>query len=181
MPATDATLVASSAVAVSATYPPQGVASTLANARISQIANVTVTSMTFGTASGLVDLITCSDRTYTAAGGATPSVTYDLFTGTDLKDLDGQTCAFRKVKFIQVSIVSGGDAAGIRIGGAAADAWTAFFSAITHKALIFPSGPAYVGGSPAGVAVGTLTKNLFIENLSAVAVTVRILIAGSSV
>lgn len=176
MAMTSGTLTAGSTCAVNGIYPPQGVAGNLANTRVSQTAPVDVTTLTFGTASGQVDLITCSDR----AINATSSATYDLYTGTDLKDLDGQTCAFRKVKFVQVSIITGGDASGVRVGGAASNAWPAFFADASDKALIFPGGPALPGGSPAGVAVGSSTKNLLIENLGAVAVTVRIVIAGTS-
>lgn len=177
MAMTAGTVRASSSVTVNGTFPPQGVTSTLNDTRISQTATTEVTTLTYGTSSGMVDLITTSDRTLTA--GAT--ATYDLYTGTDLKDLDGLTCAFRKVKFINISIVSGGDTAGVTIGGAAADTWVAFFSDTTDKHKIFPSGPAYSGGSPAGVAVGNTTKNLKVENAGAVSVTYRVVIAGTSV
>lgn len=177
MAATDANIRASFGANCSAEYAPQGVSSTLTSTSISQTANSQMTPLTFGTTSGKVDLVTCSDRTLLT----TASATYDLYTGTDLKDLDGLTCAFRKIKFIQISIVSGGDATGIRIGGAASNQWVAFFADVSDKALIFPSGPPFVQGSPAGVAVGATTCNLKIENLSAVSVTLRILIGGTSV
>lgn len=176
MAMTDGSVRASCSATVSGTYPPQGVSSTLNNTTINQTASAEVTTLTYGTTSGKVDLISCSDRTLTA----TTSATYDLYTGTDLKDLDGLTCAFRKVKFIQISIVSGGDASGVQIGGAASNAWVAFFADTSDKHKIFPSGPAYAGGSPAGVAVGATTCNLKVENLGAASVTVRILIAGTS-
>lgn len=181
MAMTAAGVTAETKVTVTGTFPPQGVSSTLTSNRISQSAPVDVGALAFGTASGQVDLITCSDRTLAIQGAAGDDATYDLYTGTDLKDLAGLTCAFRKVKLIQISIVSGGDTAGVRIGGAAADAWAAFFADATDKSLIFPSGPPFLAGSPAGVAVGASTKNLFVENLGAVAVTLRILIAGTSV
>lgn len=176
MAATDANVRASFGASCDATYAPQGVSSTLNSTVIDQVANVQMTPLTYGTTSGKVDLITCSDRTLTA----TTAATYDLYTGTDLKDLDGLTCAFRKIKFIQISIVSGGDATGVRIGGAASNQWVAFFADVTDMAKIFPSGPPFVGGSPAGVAVGATTCNLKIENLGAVSVTYRVLIAGTS-
>lgn len=176
MAMTDGTVRASSAATVSGTYPPQGVASTLADITVTQRASNEVTTLTYGTTSGKVDLISCSDRTLTA----TTAATYDLYTGTGLADLAGLTCAFRKVKLIQVSIISGGDATGVQIGGAASNAWVAFFADTTDMCLIFPSGPVYTGGSPAGVAVGATTCNLKIENLGAVSVTLRILIAGTS-
>lgn len=170
-------LTASSSVAVTGTYPPQGVGTTLDNTIISQKANNSVTPITYGTTSGKANLITCSVRTI----NATTAVTYDLYTGTDLKDLDGQTCAFRGIKFIQVSIVSGGDATGVRIGGAAANTWVAFFADVSDKCLIFPGGPAYQGGSPAGIVVGVATKNFKIENLGAVAVNVEVVAVGTDV
>jgi hypothetical protein len=162
---------------VSGTYPPQGVTGELANHTIPQSAGAEAATLTYGTSSGKVDLITCSDRTLTAGA----SGTYDLYTGTDLKDLDGLTCAFRKVKLIQVSIVSGGDTAGVTVGGAASDQWVGFFGASGDTLTIYPSGPPFLGGQPAGSAVGTTTKNLKILNNGAVSVTVRITIAGSSV
>lgn len=161
---------------VKGTFPPQGVSSTLDPTEISQSASAQMAALSFGTATGQIDLITCSDRTI--AGGA--SATYDLYTGTDLKDLDGNTCAFRKVRLAVVTIVTGGDANGIAVGGAAS-AWPAFFVSGTGRHTIFPSGPPYLGGSPAGVAVGALTCNLKIENLGVASATVRILLAGTSV
>lgn len=180
MAMTDGELSASYSCKVRGTYPPQGVSSTLATTKISQNANGDITTLTYGTTSGKIDLITVSDRTLAIQGTAGDDATYDLYTGTDLKDLDGLTCAFRKVKFVQISIISGGDALGVRIGGAAANAWPAFFADATDKSLVFPGGPAYQGGSPAGVAVGASTKNLFVENLGAAAVTIRIVIGGTS-
>lgn len=177
----DGEVSASTACSVRGTYPPQGVSSTLRNTAIAQSADADTTTLTYGTASGNVDLITCSDRTLAIQGTAGDDATYDLYTGTDLKDLDGLTCAFRKVKFIQISIISGGDTLGVRIGGAASNEWVGFFAAAGDKHLIFPGGPAYQAGSPAGIAVGSSTKNLFIENLGAAAVTLRIVIAGTSV
>ncbi len=177
MPMTSCNVSADGSAAVVGVYPPQGVTGNLSNFRVTQAAEDAISPLTFGTGTGQVNLITCSDRTL--AAGA--SGTYDLFTGTDLKDLIGETCAFRKVKYLKVSIVSGGDASGVRIGGAATNEWVGFFAAAGDKKLIFAGGPAEEAGSPAGVAVGTSTKNLLIENLSAVSVTVRILLAGTNV
>jgi hypothetical protein len=177
MPMTACTVTSASKCAVTGTYPPAGVTGALANNRISQSAPADMTALTFGTTSGKVDLITCSDRTLTAGAAAT----YDLYTGTDLVDLGGLTCALRKVKFIQITITTGGDAAGVTVGNAAADGWAGFFGAAAHTYTIFPGGPAFGGGSPAGVAVGASAKNLKVLNNGAVSVTVRIVIAGTSV
>lgn len=176
MAMTDCTVKAGVSASARGVFPPQGVTGSNNNTVITQDGNTQITSLTYGTTSGKVDLITVSDRTINAASSAT----YDLYTGTDLKDLDGLTCAFRKVKYIEVMIVSGGDTSGVVVGNAAADAWASFFGAATHTHTIFPSGPPYLGGSPAGVAVGTTTKNLKVANAGAVAVTVRVFIAGTS-
>lgn len=135
-------------------------------------------NLTYGTASGKADIICFQTRTI----NATSTLTLDLYTGTDLKDLYGDTAALRKVKGICVWVDSGGDTAGVRIGGAGTNPWSAFFAdGASDKHLIFPSGPPYLGGSPAGVAVGALTCNLKIENLGAVSVVVGIAVAGTSV
>lgn len=176
MAMTAGTLRGSSGVKVSGTYPPQGVTGDLKNFIVNQSADA-AWALSYGTASGQADIEVCQDRTL----AATTAATYDLYTGTDLKDLAGLTAALRKVKFIGVYIVSGGDTAGVAIGGAA-NPWPGFFSDVSDKAKIFPSGPAYQAGSPAGVAtVVTTGINLKIENLGAVPVTVRIVIAGTSV
>lgn len=175
---TSCTVRSSLSAAVSGTYPPQGATSAsdpLSSFSIGQNASVNATTLTYGTTSGKCDVIVCQDRTLTA----TSSATYDLYTGTDLKDLDGQTAAFRKVKLIIVEIVDGGDATGVRVGGAASDTWVSFFANTSDMSLIFPGGLPYTGSSPAGVAVGSSTKNLKIENLGAVSATVRIVIAGT--
>jgi hypothetical protein len=173
----DGFLRSSVACRVQGTFPPQGVAGDLANHVVRQSANDTITTLSYGTGSGQADLLVCQDKTI----NATTAATYDLYTGTDLLDIDGQIAAHRKVKYLKVSVADGGDAAGVRVGGAASDEWAGYFAAAGDKALIFPGGPPFVVGSPAGVAVGTTTKNLLVENLSAVAVTVRIVIAGTSV
>ncbi len=176
MPMTSCSVTASGTGAVLGVYPPQGVTGELANFRVAQSADDSITALTFGTAAGQVNLITCSDRTLAAGASAT----YDLFTGTDLRDLIGETAAFRWVRYLKVSIVSGGDAGGVRIGNAAADAWGGFFGAAAHTLTIAPGGPAFEAGSPTGVKVEAATKNFRLENLGAVAVTVRILLAGSN-
>lgn len=176
MAMTDSRVRASASATVSGIYAPQGVAGDLKDIKVQQTVAQAITGLTYGTASGQVDLVTCSQRTVNAASSAT----YDLYTGTDLKDLLGGTCAFRKVKYVLVTIESGGDASGVVVGGAASDEWVGFFSAAGDKLKIFPGGPAFQAGSPAGVAVGAATKNLKIENAGAAAVTVSIVVAGTS-
>lgn len=117
---------------------------------------------------------------YTAAIAAGGSATYDLYTGTDIKDVTGGTAAFRILRGIQVSVVDGGDSSGVRIGGAASDAHGLWFADTSDKADITPDGVCFEQGTLAGKTVGTGTKNLKVENLGAVEVTIRILLAGSS-
>lgn len=133
-------------------------------------------SLTYGTSSGKGDIFVMKSVTLTA----TTAATYDLYTGTDLIDLFGDTAAFRKIKSIVIWVYSGGDATGVAIGGAASNTWVANFADSSDKALIYPSGTPWCAGSPAGIAVGSSTKNLKVENLGAVSVTLYVCIAGSS-
>lgn len=167
----------SASVSVQGTYPPPGVTGSLKNISVRQTLSAQMTGLTFGTTSGKCDLIVCRDVTLTA----TTAATYDLYTGADLPDLNGLTAALRGVKTLAVSVVSGGDGSGVRLGGAASNAWAGFFADASDMHLLFPGGLPYLAGSPAGVAVGATTKNLKVENLGAVSVTIRILIAGTSV
>jgi hypothetical protein len=178
------TFVASTSVQLSGVFPPfnsviDGVLP-LQNITISQTDPSQLTLAYGSSGSGNENLIVCVDKTLTQAGGATPTATYDLYTGTDLPDLGGLTAAFRFIRWYSVHVISGGDTAGVQVGGAASNAWPAFFSASTAKALCFPGGPPVLGGSPAGVAVGASTKNLLIENLGAVSVNVRIIVSGTT-
>jgi hypothetical protein len=109
------------------------------------------------------------------------SATYDLYTGTDLPNVLSETAALRAVMSASVYVVSGGDATGVIIGDAATDVWAANFGGTTETATIYPGGPPWQCGKPAGIAVTSSAKNLKIENAGAVAVTVRISICGSSI
>lgn len=133
-------------------------------------------TLAYGTSTGQADILCYQTRTLTA--GAT--LTLDLYTGTDFKDVFGDTAALRKVKGLCVWVDSGGDTAGVTVGAAATDIWPAFFGNSSDVWNIFPSGPPLVGGSPAGVAVGAATKNLKILNNGAVSVVVGIAVAGTS-
>jgi hypothetical protein len=161
--------------AVKATYPPQGIGDELETIRVSQFANDQPSVLQFGTGSGRFDRLTLSDRSILPGASAT----WDLYTGTDLLGLAGETCAFRTVRQVKVSIVSGGDTSGVRVGGAASDEWVGFFESAGDSLDIFPDGPPFWVGSPAGKAVGASTKNLKVENLGAAEVVVRVLIAGA--
>lgn len=175
---TDCRFRASTGINLSGTFAPaQGVTTEdIRNTIVPQRASAQ-SSLTFGTTSGKADILICQDRTLIAVMAAT----YDLYTGTDLKDINGLTAALRKVKYLGVVILSGGDTAGVAIGNAA-NPWPGFFGASNDIAKIFPDGPSYQGGSPAGVALTVTTNiNLKIENLGAVPVTFRVIIAGTSV
>lgn len=179
---TNGSFQASVSVQMSGTFPPQGVVSLVSPLRNTVIgqASSAQPELTYGVGTGKVNLIVCSDHNLTASGGLTPSATWDLYTGTDLKDLDGGTAAFRFVRYAGMFILTGGDSSGVRVGGAASDCWPAFFADATDKWLIKPGGMPFQGGTREGVAVGASTKNLYVENLGAAAVTVRVILAGSS-
>lgn len=133
-------------------------------------------ALAYGTGSGQADIYVCAEVQI----NATSSATYDLYTGTDLRDLFGGAAPFRKIKSLVVEVRSGGDTAGVAVGGASSNEWAGFFAAAGDKLKIFPSGIPFAVGSPAGVAVGASTCNLKIENLGAVAVVLRICAGGTS-
>lgn len=150
-------------------------ATELADARISRTVPDEVTLMPFGTGRSTFDHDVCRDKTI--AAGA--SVTYDIYTGTDLTGAMDEPCAFRRVRYLEIALIDGGDTSGVRIGGAAANEFIGWFAASGDKHDIFPGGPSYRAGSPVGKVVTSSTKNIKIENLGAVIVTVRIAIAGA--
>ncbi len=135
--------------------------------------------LAFGTASGLADIY-C----YAAFSIAlSSSSTFDLFTGSDFKNVMGDTAAFAKLKSIYVQVVDGtGGTAGVTIGGAASNANALWFGNQNDTWTIFDGGPPFIGGNPAGVTVDATHCNLKISNnSSSAAVTVIIALAGSSV
>lgn len=136
-------------------------------------------AFTFGTSAAQCDIYCAGDFDLAANGGA-DSIDLDIYTGTDFKNLFGQTAAFRKLKAAFFGVVSGGDTAGVAVGGAAANANAMFFADQTDKWKIFPDGVPLVGSSPAGVTVDATHCNIMVENLGAVAVTVRVILAGTS-
>lgn len=137
--------------------------------------------LSFGTGTGGANLV-CAGEFILAASA---SLEIDLYSGgttaSDLTDVFTGAAPFRLVKGLSVEIVSGGTASGVRVGGATANEWIGFFEAAGDSLDIFPSGPPFAVGSPAGKAVGATTKKLRIENLSTTAsVQVRVTAAGSS-
>jgi hypothetical protein len=133
-------------------------------------------NLSFGTGSGEADIHCAGDFTLTAGA----SVTWDIYTGTDFKDVFNQTAAFRKLKGIFVAITSGGDTAGVTIGNAASNQCGLWFGAVTATWKIYPSGTPFIGSQPAGLTIAAGNANLKITNSSAVSVTVRVVLSGSS-
>lgn len=133
-------------------------------------------SLTYGTGPGRVDILVARTRGLDAG----ESETIDLFAGAALLDLFDDATPLRTIKFIEILVASGGDESGVLVGGAAPDCWAGFFADATDKAVIFPGGPGYRGGSPAGVAVTAAARNLKVENLGAVAVTYTVVIGGGA-
>lgn len=169
------TLVVETGFRASGTYPPPGLATELNAATVRQVFNVQA-NHSFGTAEGEVDTIVVQDRSLTASGTAT----YDLYTGTDLLDINSGNAPFRRVRYFGVAVISGGDSSGVAIGAASSNIWVGFFSDSSDKHKIYPDGPAYQGGSPAGATVTSTTKNIKFENLSTSAsVVIRIVVGGT--
>lgn len=134
-------------------------------------------ALTFGTTSGKADILCAVQNTL----AATTAATYDLLVGADLKDVYGGAAPIVTLRGICIVINSGGDASGLRIGGAASNATPLWFANANDMWTIFPSGPPFAGGSDAGITLTALLKNVKIENLGAVPVTFTIFLAGSSV
>jgi hypothetical protein len=113
---------------------------------------------------------------------ASSSATWDLYTGTDLTDLNDGTAAFRTIRFAAVAILQCEDAtSGVRVGGASSNEWVGFFAASGDKQDIFLDGPPWQAGSPAGKAVTSTTKNLKVENLSTTKEVIVLVVLGGSI
>lgn len=165
-------------VSVSASRSAQGNASPLTLPAPRTDASATAEhQIAFGTATAEGDIV-CAKQDKLNPGAI---ATYDLYTGADVLDLLAGAAPLRTLRGIVVVINSGGDAAGVRIGGAASNAHPLFFAAANDMQLIAPGGPAFIQGTPTGVAITTLLRNLKIENLGAVAVTYTVYLCGASV
>jgi hypothetical protein len=134
-------------------------------------------ALAYGTASGQFDRL--YRASHTLAAGA--SVTLNLYDGS-LSDVLGQTAPFRELRSVMVWVASGGDAAGVDVGsdGVVADPLPLPLKGTNPRVTVFPDGPPALLGSPAGVAVGTSTKNLKITNSGAVEAVVGVVLAGST-
>ncbi len=133
----------------------------------------------YGTASGQCDILCAAD--YLISTGMSATVALDIFTGTDFPNVFGGAAPFRKVKAVFLGVLSGGDAAGVTIGGAASNGNALFFGAQNDTWTVFPGGVPLQGSSPAGVTVDATHKNILITNNGAVSVTVRFMLGGTSV
>jgi hypothetical protein len=91
-------------------------------------------SLQYGTGSGKIDTLVSQAR-WLAAGS---SETFDLFAGTTLLDLFGDSGAMRTVKGFGIYILPDtGDSSGVRIGGGS-QAWAGAWSG---TATVYPDGP----------------------------------------
>lgn len=167
-------LLAETSCRVSGTFVPPGQLGDLANVPVRQSSSVQST-FDFGTNTAQVDTLVFQD--VSLAAGA--SATYDIYTGTDLKDVNGNSAPFRKLRYFSVSIPEGGDSSGIRVGGAAANEFQAWFGNAGDQSDVFPTGPTFQQGDSTGKTVGSSNKNIKIANLGAVETTVRVILGGS--
>ncbi len=135
-------------------------------------------SLAYGTGSGQANLHVVTLRTILAGADAT----LNLYDGS-LLDVHGQAAAFRKLRAVVVRVVSGGDASGVDVGedGVVTNPCPLFLKGTTPRATVFPSGPAFSAGSPAGATVSNTAKNLLLHNSGAATVVVEVALAGSTV
>lgn len=167
-------LLAETSCRVSGTFVPPGQLGSLANVPVRQSSSVQ-SNFEFGTTTAQVDTIIFQD--VSLAAGA--SATYDIYTGTDLKDLNGNSAPYRVLRYFSVSISEGGDSSGVRVGGAASNEFQAWFGNAGDQSDVFPTGPAFQQGDATGKSVGSSNKNIKIANLGRVETTARIILGGS--
>lgn len=171
---TTGSLLAETSYRVAGTFAPPGQPGFLTNAVIKQSSSQQA-NFEFGTTLSQVDTIVFQDRVL--APGA--SATYDIYTGTDLLDINSETAPYRTLRYFSVFIVSGGDTSGVRVGGASSNEFQGWFGNAGDQQDVFPSGPPLQQGDPTGKTVGSSNKNIKIANLGAANVTVRIALGGT--
>lgn len=130
--------------------------------------------LSYGTGSGKVDLIVATS----VALGPDGTVTWDLY-ASSFADLNNLSANFRSVKSLFVRIADGGDTSGVQFGGAGSNPWLGSFGDTSDKVTIFPDGPPFVMGKPAGIAVTATSRNLLVTNLGDEIVNLEVFIAGS--
>ena len=121
-----------------------------------------VSDLAYGVGEDRYDIGVDVIRTIAVSG----TLTIDLFGGVDLLDKFSRGANFRLIKSLWIGVESGGDSNGVRIGAAVSDAWLANFGATTHTWDVFPDGPPWLIGSPAGLVVSATSKNLLLTNQS---------------
>lgn len=131
----------------------------------------------FGAAAGRADLHVVTTAVIAAGGSAT----LNLYDGS-VPDVFGQPAPFRTLRSVAVWVSAGGDAAGVDVGsdGVVADPAPLFLKGTNPRATVYPGGPAFSGGSPAGLAVAAGAKNLLLKNAGAAGVTVVVALAGGT-
>jgi hypothetical protein len=148
-------------------------------ARTAAPSNSDSAALSFGSGSGRAEVY--CDGEYLLAAGA--SITLNLYDGgttsSDLTTVFGAAANLRTLKQLAVCITDAGDTAGVTIGAASSNEFVGYFGAAGDTITIFPDGPPFTVGSPAGKPVGSSTKNLKILNNGAVEVRVAVFAAGS--
>ena len=177
-----ATLTVNTTVKVSGSIPAPGNApSNTLTSPSTQPTTTATQTLTYGTSSGKLD-VPCAGEYEIAAGG---SLTLNLYDGgittSDLVTLFGVAATLRNCKSLAISVKSGGDTSGVRIGAASSNEFVGWFAAAGDCLDIFPDGPAFSVGSPAGKAVTSSAKNVKITNQGAVAVVVQVVAGGTTV
>lgn len=176
---TGGTWQASAAVRISgAAIAPQGnAASTTLTSPTTDANGSGQHNTSYGVGAAQADILCAGDFDIAPAG----TLTLDIYTGTSLLNVFGGTAPVRKLKDIFFTITAGGDAAGVTIGNSGVNAHALFFGDQTQTWTIFPSGPPLIGGSDAGVVVDATHKDIKLVNGGTVGVTVRVMLAGTSV
>ena len=177
---TGGSIQGATSIQVKGTAAPQGTASsTTLQSLTTTVTGSAQESLTYGTATGQVNLIVAQDRTLAASSNET----LDLYgSTTPLADIFGANALFRHIKYIAIYIVSGGDVSGLQIGNAGSNPFLGPFGGTSPTVLIYPNGPGFQVGEPTvGWAVTTAAGQLKITNeSSSVSVNYRIVIGGTT-
>lgn len=131
-------------------------------------------SLGYGTGSATVTLVVAR----TAGLGSGASETLNLFDGS-LLDVFDKAANFRTLRGVALWVESGGSTSGLTIGAASSNAHPLFFGATTHTATVYPDGPAFTMGSPAGVAVTSTSCNVKLLNNASVQTRYSLVFIGS--
>lgn len=132
-----------------------------------------VQSLSFGTGSGQFN------EAAVVSTLIDPAQVYvlNLWNGSVL-NLAGDPAVFANLRSFWAAVVSGGDSSGVKIAPAASNGNALWWGGTTPYKVIFPSGAAEEGGSPAGVAVSAAASTVEFTNLGAVPAAVVVALAG---